>query len=95
MIIKIGNMALQPWAIDLSTGEWHRWIEYKSEDKIILKYENLGGRWYPHFRGSTYFLKPIFEEIGVFNNHKYKHHQMAMDQLDKFLIRMGKLTSFI
>lgn len=88
-------MALQPWALDLGTGEWHRWVEYKSSDKVILKYQNLGGRWYPIFSGSTRFLMPLFEEMAAFDNHKHKHHQKAMDQLDKFLIRMGKLTSFI
>lgn len=95
MIIKIGNVSLLPWLFIPYHDSWIRYTEYGSVNCVRLKYNTLGGFWYPCFDGNMYFLRDKFEEFGQFDNHKHRHHQKAMDQLDKFLVRMGKLTSFI
>ena len=91
MIIKIGNARLLPWTYVMYSDQWAR---YGDNGSVKLWYEKLFPRWNPEFTGDLYFLKPMFEEYGKFGNHKHKHAQDAMEELDKFLIRMGKLTIF-
>lgn len=95
MIIKIGNESLLPWIAIPYADKWVRAVEYGSINRVELKYDTFAASWWPQFSGNMNFLKPMFEERAVFDNHKYKHHQSAMDQMDKFLIRMGKITIFM
>jgi hypothetical protein len=92
MIIRIGNVSLLPWTYVLYSDQWCR---YGDNGSVKLYYEKMHPpRWYPQFAGSLDFLRPMFETYGKLGNHKHKHQQAAMDELDKFLIRMGKLTIF-
>lgn len=92
MIIRVGKASLLPWTYILYDDKWSRFSE---EGSVNLKYEKLGPRWYPYFTGSLYYLNDSFEEFGVIGNHKHKHYLAAQEQVDKFLIRMGKLTIFL
>lgn len=91
MIIKLGNVSLLPWTYVLYSDQWAR---YGDSGSVKLYYEKLFPRWYPDFTGNLYYLRPMFESYGKLGNHKHKHAQAAMDEVDKFLIRMGKITIF-
>ena len=97
MIIKICNISLLPWICESYTysESWVRWQEYKSNNSVRLKYNKFGGYWSPYFYGDLSYLREVFDTHFEFGKYKFKHHQLAMDQIDKFLIRMGKLTIFL
>ncbi len=92
MIIRVGNVRLLPWTYILYGDHWARFGENGS---VKLRYEKLYPRWYPEFSGDLHYLSNMFEEHGSIGNYKHKHHELAMEQVDKFLIRMGKLTLFL
>ena len=92
MIIKIGKERLLPWSYVLYEDQW---IRQGDKGSVHLYYEKFFPRWYPHFTGDLYYLSNMFEEHGVIENLKHKQHEQAMEQVDKFLIRMGKLTLFL
>ena len=95
MIINIGNASLQEWVSIPYEDAWIRWVDFESANFVKLYYDKFGVTWYPKFSGNMHFLNAKFEEFGVYGKYKFKHHQDAMNQLDKFLIRMGKLTAFM
>jgi hypothetical protein len=92
MIIKVGKERLLPWSYVVYED---RWVRYGENGSVKLRYETLFPRWYPYFNGDLNYLSKMFEEHGSIGNHKHKHHERAMEQVDKFLIRMGKLTLFL
>jgi hypothetical protein len=92
MIIKVGNERLLPWSYILYNDYW---IRQGDNGHVKLWYETLFPRWYPEFCGSLSYLQDSFETHGVLGNHKHKHYLAAQEQVDKFLIRMGKLTLFL
>lgn len=92
MIIRVGNERLLPWSYELYRDQW---IRHGENGSVKLGYETLFPRWYPQFTGDLYYLTDMFEIHGVLGNHKHKHYLAAQEQVDKFLIRMGKLTLFL
>lgn len=94
MIIKVGNVSLLPWVQSIN-GDWIRWEEYNSPNRVRLNFNKFSASWYPIFGGNVFYLKAVFEEHWNYPSFRFKHHQLAMEQIDKFLIRMGKLTIFL
>lgn len=72
-----------------------QWTRFGENGSVKLYYETVFPRWYPSFGGDLHFLSKMWEEHGELGNHKHKHHERAMEQVDKFLVRMGKLTLFL
>ena len=97
MIIKVGKTSLLPWINWASIKEdaWIRAEEYGSPNQIKLVYDKFAGCWYPNFGGSLYYLKNIFDTHFDFGKYKFKQHELAMQEFDKILVRMVKLTIFL
>lgn len=92
MIIRVGNERLLPWSYVMYSDQW---IRQGDNGSVKLWYEKMYPRWYPEFSGNLHYLTDMFDTHGVLGNHKHKHYLAAQEQVDKFLIRMGKLTLFL
>ena len=97
MIIKVGKISLLPWFYEHANC-WTRvspeGSPEKGSAKVELQYNTLFGMWWPKFRGDSFYLTELFNEYPHYGRHKHKHHLLAMEQMDRFLIRMGKLAYF-